>query len=90
MKREKPQDHGPSHYMNNTIQPIDYAIQNGLNFCEGNVLKYITRWRVKGGIDDLRKARHYIDFLIEDELNSIDAETNNNEIYQSIEDEPPF
>jgi hypothetical protein len=90
MRNEKPQDHGPSHYMNNAIQPIDYVIENGLNFCEGNVIKYITRWRTKGGIDDLRKARHYIDFLIADELNRVDAEANNNEIYQSIEDEPPF
>jgi len=58
---------GGGHYKSNAIQPIDYIMQNGLGFCEGNVVKYVTRWRSKGGVDDLRKARQYIDFLIEAE-----------------------
>lgn len=49
------------------IQPIDYIYANGLEWCEANVLKYITRWRNKGGARDLEKARHYIDLLIERE-----------------------
>jgi len=40
----------PPHYANNEIEPIDYIIANKLTYCEGNVVKYITRWRGKGGI----------------------------------------
>ena len=47
------------------IQPVEYIHANNIPFCEGNVIKYVTRWRSKGGIQDLRKARHYIDLLIE-------------------------
>ena len=57
----------PPHYTNIEIEPIDYIISNGLTYCEGNVVKYITRWRGKGGIDDLKKAKVYIDFIIEKE-----------------------
>ena len=50
------------------IQPIEYILKNGIGFCEGNVIKYMTRWKAKGGVDDLRKARHYIDLLIEAQI----------------------
>lgn len=56
---------GGSHYKQMAIQPVEYIHANGLGYFEGNVLKYITRWRVKNGIEDLKKARHYIDLLIE-------------------------
>lgn len=56
---------GGNHYKDRPIQPIEYIHANKLNFFEGNVVKYITRWREKGGISDLEKARHYIDLLIE-------------------------
>lgn len=55
---------GGSHYQK-PIQPIKYIHMNKLNFCEGNVVKYITRWREKNGLEDLKKAKHYIDLLIE-------------------------
>ena len=55
---------GGSHYQSK-IQPVDYVEANGLGFKEGNVVKYVTRWKSKGGVEDLRKARHYIDLLIE-------------------------
>lgn len=58
---------GGDHYKNNAIQPIDYIMANGLSFCEGNVVKYVSRWRNKGGVEDLKKARQYLDFLIEGE-----------------------
>jgi len=58
----------PIHYVMNKIEPIDFIIANKLNFCEGNVIKYISRWRLKNGIEDLKKARQYIDFLIEKEV----------------------
>lgn len=57
----------PPHYANKEIEPIDYIIANKLSYCEGNVVKYITRWRGKGGIEDLKKAKQYIDFIIEKE-----------------------
>lgn len=53
------------HYLTQEIQPIQYIMANDLGFCEGNVVKYITRYKSKNGKDDLLKARHYIDFLLE-------------------------
>lgn len=55
---------GGSHYSKYAIQPTEYILKNNLNFCEGNVIKYITRYKDKGGVEDLRKARHYLDILI--------------------------
>jgi hypothetical protein len=60
---------GGSHYMT-AIQPIEYILANQLDFCEGNIVKYATRWKNKGGVEDLRKIKHYCDFLIERELES--------------------
>lgn len=56
---------GGDHYKKQKIQPVVYCHANGIPFIEGNVIKYVTRWRDKGGIADLRKARHFIDMLIE-------------------------
>ena len=57
-----------SHYQKLKIQPIDYILANELGFCEGAIVKYISRWRDKGGIEDLRKIKHFCDFLIENEV----------------------
>lgn len=57
---------GGNHYRQKAIQPIEYILKNGLGYCEGNVIKYVTRWRDKNGVDDLLKAKHYIEFLIEE------------------------
>ena len=56
---------GGSHYRDKGIQPIIYIHANELGFCEGNVVKYVTRWRDKNGVADLRKAIHYLELLIE-------------------------
>lgn len=56
---------GGEHYKKKAIQPLEYIHKNGLGFCEGNVVKYITRWRDKNGIEDLKKVKHYVDLLIE-------------------------
>ena len=56
---------GGSHYKDLPIQPVEYIHANGLSYFEGNVVKYVTRWRKKNGLADLKKARHYIDLLIE-------------------------
>ena len=53
------------HYKKQAIQPVQYIHANGIGFFEGNVIKYVTRWRNKGGIADLEKAKHYIEMLIE-------------------------
>lgn len=53
------------HYKKLKIQPVQYIYANNIPYLEGNVIKYITRWRDKGGIADLEKAKHYIDLLIE-------------------------
>lgn len=49
---------GGSHY-NTGIQPLEYTMKNKLTFCEGNVVKYISRYRKKNGIEDLAKVVHY-------------------------------
>ena len=54
-----------SHYKTLKIQPVEYIHANGIGYAEGNVIKYLTRWKDKGGIDDLEKAKHYIELLIE-------------------------
>lgn len=56
---------GGDHYKTKAIQPVEYIHANGLGFCEGNVIKYVTRWRDKNGVKDLEKARHYLDILIQ-------------------------
>lgn len=56
------------HYKGMAIQPIVYCERNHLGACESNIVKYISRWRLKGGIEDLQKIKHYCDILIE--LNS--------------------
>jgi hypothetical protein len=58
---------GGEHYKKLKIQPIDYILDNNLGYCEANIIKYVTRWRDKNGIEDLRKAKHYVDILIERE-----------------------
>ena len=59
---------GGTHYLR-AIQPWDFIAANGIGFFEGNIIKYVTRWRDKAGVDDLKKARHYLDKLIELEEN---------------------
>jgi hypothetical protein len=56
---------GGTHYKSKAIQPWDYIISNNLGYLEGNIVKYVSRWKEKGGQQDLRKARHYLDKLIE-------------------------
>ena len=55
---------GGSHYQL-PIQPIEYIYKNKLGYMEGNVIKYVTRHESKNGAEDLRKAIHYLEMLIE-------------------------
>lgn len=54
-----------SHYKQTAIQPWDYVAANNLGYFEGSAIKYITRWRSKGGIADIQKAIHFLEKLIE-------------------------
>ena len=56
---------GGTHYAKNAIQPWDYIVANNLGYLEGNIVKYISRWRDKGGVEDIRKVIHYAQKLIE-------------------------
>ena len=56
---------GGDHYKGKAIQPIEYIHANRLNYSEGAIVKYITRWREKNGYEDLMKIKHYVDLLIE-------------------------
>ena len=56
---------GGDHYLRMAITPTQYIVANGIPWMEGNAIKYISRWRAKGGKNDLMKARHYIDLLLE-------------------------
>lgn len=55
---------GGDHYKKWAIQPVEYSMKNGLDLCQSNVIKYVSRFRDKGGVGDLMKAKHYIDLLI--------------------------
>jgi|TARA_R110001583_G_scaffold64687_4_gene187436 hypothetical protein len=61
---------GGTHYKDMAIQPLEFIERNGLGYAVGNVIKYVCRWRKDSGsgIEDLKKAKHYIDLLIELEL----------------------
>lgn len=64
---------GGGHYKDMKIQPVEFIHANGIGFIEGCVIKYVSRWRAKDGVDDLRKARHFIDLLIELEERDVTA-----------------
>ena len=55
---------GGAHYQL-PIQPVDYIVKNNLSFLQGNVVKYVTRYKDKNGKEDLIKAKHYLDMIIE-------------------------
>ena len=54
-----------THYTRLAIQPMEYSMANELDACQHTIIKYVTRFRDKGGLKDLEKARHVIDMLIE-------------------------
>ena len=64
---EKEEVTNPTHYNERKMEPLDYIIANELDFLEGNIIKYITRYTYKGGVNDLLKARTYLEKLIERE-----------------------
>lgn len=57
--------HGGRHYKGLAIQPVEYIHRNGLGFCAGNIIKYATRYREKGGAEDIKKIIHYCELILE-------------------------
>ncbi len=68
---------GGAHYRKYAIQPAEYNARNGLSFLAGNVIKYVTRYKDKGGAEDIRKAMHYLELILEFEYPALLS--NNNE-----------
>ena len=64
---------GGSHYKDMPVKPVEYIHKNGIGYFEGCVIKYVSRWRKKNGIEDLKKARHFLDLLIEFEAKQQEA-----------------
>jgi hypothetical protein len=56
---------GGNHYKKYKIQPVEFIIKNNIGFVEGNIIKYVLRFKEKGGVSDLEKAKHYIELLID-------------------------
>lgn len=70
---------GGDHYKKMPIQPWDAIIAWKCGYLDGNVIKYVARYRSKGGVEDLRKARHYLDKLIEVETHATNGQENTEE-----------
>ena len=56
---------GGDHYRNKKFQPIEFILGNNIPFAEGCIIKYVCRWKEKGGVKDLEKAKQYLQFLID-------------------------
>ena len=56
---------GGNHYKQYVIQPVEFIHKNNIPYIEGNIIKYLLRWRNKNGIQDLDKCIHYIELLKE-------------------------
>lgn len=70
---------GGSHYKDLPIQPVEFIERNNLGFCAGNVIKYVCRYKNKNGIEDLKKAKHYLELLIEIEENEYNSSSSSND-----------
>ena len=79
---------GGSHYQNMKIQPAEFINKNEMKFAEGNAIKYICRHINKGGLQDLQKAKHYIDMIIErdysDEVNNSSVDSGVDITYEGL------
>lgn len=57
----------PNHYTQGNIEVLDYILDKDFNFLEGNIIKYVSRYKFKNGLEDLKKAKFYLDKLIKQE-----------------------
>ena len=67
MDRENIKDNINPSYYKRSIQVTDFIIEYDMNFLEGNIIKYVTRYKEKNGLEDLIKAKWYLDKLIEEQ-----------------------
>jgi hypothetical protein len=65
MKKAKDEQIGGNHYKDMSIQPIEFIMANDFGYCEGNVIKYVCRYKLKNGKEDLKKAIHYLQLLLD-------------------------
>jgi hypothetical protein len=56
---------GGDHYRTMAIQPIEYILKNELGYMEANVVKYVSRHKSKNGAEDIKKAIHYLEMILE-------------------------
>jgi len=64
----------PDHYQQGEIEVIDFILDQKMDYLTASVQKYLARWRFKNGIDDLRKARWFLDKLIEQQMENADRD----------------
>ena len=64
----------PDHYQQGEIEVIDFILDQKMDYLTASVQKYLARWRFKNGIDDLRKARWFLDKLIEQQIENADKD----------------
>lgn len=69
MKNPLSTQQGGDHYRNYKIQPVEFIHANNLSFVQGNIIKYICRYKDKNGAEDIKKAKHYIELLLKLEYN---------------------
>jgi hypothetical protein len=72
---------GGDHYKAMEIQPLEYIVKNDIGYLEGNVIKYVSRYQAKNGLEDLKKAKHYLNILIE-----LEVEKLTNDAIQNLEE----
>jgi len=80
-----------AHYENCAIQPIDYITANNMSFLEGNIIKYVTRYKAKNGLEDLLKAQQYLIWLMNEVAQQEKADENViGKMFPCKEDESPM
>jgi hypothetical protein len=67
---------GGTHYKDMPIQPIDFITKNNIPYIEGNIIKYLCRWKSKNGVEDLKKAKHYLEMLIDMQFPKVELSSN--------------
>lgn len=72
------------HYKDKAIQPWDYIVGNRLGYLEGCIVKYVSRYQEKGGLEDLHKAKHYLEKLIEVEAARSTPEVSRQEVLKEL------
>ena len=70
----------PDYYKRGNIEVTDFIIDQSMSFLEGNIVKYLVRYKEKSGIEDLRKARWYLEKLIEEQV----KHSENNKLRRNI------